>query len=569
MVNNLMVRLVSSQERIFFDTFPEKDFDRGTALKNEPFSFCMALKAIKGECSVSITAECDGIDISVYKIGVVPVLNVEQNFIENGSENRGIGIYPDILLPKNPNPEIIATGSTDGRLPYYEEGEKHLINISSDKTLGVWFTINEDKKTVTPGKYSIKIRLTDIYENKVVAEKNFNLEIIDSLLPETNLKYTNWFHYDCLADIYNIEVFSDEYFSVLERFLKQSSKNGMNMILTPAFTPPLDTARNGERMCVQLVKINVDNGKYSFDFSLLEKFMTFADKCGLKYFEHNHLFSQWGAEHCPNIYATVDGEYKRIFGWETDAFEGEYEKFLKSYIPELLNFTDKLGFTDRLFFHISDEPTENEKENYKKAVAIVKPLIKNNMSGDALSRYEFYEEELVKTPSVSIAKVEDFFNRCDDLWVYYTGGYYEGSGLHTCTNRTITSTPPRARVLGLHMFKYKAVGFLHWAYNFYYGGMSKGVFNPLIDAKGTGAQYLVYPSSDKTPLGSMREKYMCEAMNDYRALKLLESFIGYDSVMELCEEYFGQKVDKDMIPASGEIMIGFREMINAKIREHI
>ena len=36
------------------------------------------------------------------------------------------------------------------------------------------------------------------------------------------------------------------------------------MLLTPVFTPPLDTTVNGERLTVQLVDVRRDAGVYSF-----------------------------------------------------------------------------------------------------------------------------------------------------------------------------------------------------------------------------------------------------------------------------------------------------------------
>ncbi len=45
--------------------------------------------------------------------------------------------------------------------------------------------------------------------------------------------------------------------------------NGINMILTPLFTPPLDTKVGGERPTVQLVDVNMDGDKYTFNFDNL------------------------------------------------------------------------------------------------------------------------------------------------------------------------------------------------------------------------------------------------------------------------------------------------------------
>ena len=42
------------------------------------------------------------------------------------------------------------------------------------------------------------------------------------------------------------------------------------MLLTPVFTPPLDTAIGGERRTVQLVDVHVTENGYTFGFDKFE-----------------------------------------------------------------------------------------------------------------------------------------------------------------------------------------------------------------------------------------------------------------------------------------------------------
>ena len=129
-----------------------------------------------------------------------------------------------------------------------------------------------------------------------------------------------------LADIYGIEVFSDEYFEVMRSFITEAAKTGMNMILLPAFTPALDTPIGGERKTVQLVGIKVTDNGYEFDFSRLRRWIDMCRRCGIEYYEISHLFTQWGACHAPKIVADVGGEIRRIFGWDTDSCGEEYRQ---------------------------------------------------------------------------------------------------------------------------------------------------------------------------------------------------------------------------------------------------
>ena len=185
------------------------------------------------------------------------------------------------------------------------------------------------------------------------------------MMPAQDTRVTNWFYADCLADYYGVESFSDRHFEICENFIKTAVENGINMILMPVFTPPLDTAVNGERTTTQLVGVTVDGGKYTFDFTLAERWLDMCDRVGVKYIEVAHLFTQWGAYHAPKIMATVDGEYKRIFGWDTDAAGEEYVTFLQAFLTEFTALLEKRGDKERTYFHISDEPNEKHLEQYK------------------------------------------------------------------------------------------------------------------------------------------------------------------------------------------------------------
>ena len=91
---------------------------------------------------------------------------------------------------------------------------------------------------------------------------------------------------------YGFKAFTDEYWETLRNYLNKAVKYGMNCVLTPIFTPPLDTEIGKERPTVQLVKINTaGNGAYSFDFSLLKKWISISKECGIEYFELSHFFT--------------------------------------------------------------------------------------------------------------------------------------------------------------------------------------------------------------------------------------------------------------------------------------
>lgn len=155
------------------------------------------------------------------------------------------------------------------------------------------------------------------------------------LAPQT-LIHTEWFHGDCLAEYYQVSPLSEEHWRIMGKFIHAAAqRHGINMLLTPVFAPPLDTAVGSERPTVQLVKITVQDGKYTFDFSLLERWTKLCREAGIEYLEIAHLFTQWGARATPKIMATVDGAEKRIFVWDVPADSPAYRSFLEQFISAL------------------------------------------------------------------------------------------------------------------------------------------------------------------------------------------------------------------------------------------
>lgn len=554
-----------------------KELKQFSICKNEPFSFQMAYKLFADENAannpeelhffIRLTTE---LNVSVYHVANVPVMHSFKKI----SPKLPIGMYPDVLMPKKTNPEIIEQAVFKGvgykdvvGHRYVEGGEKISLSAYNDSWREVWFSVNEKGGESPVGVQKIKIELFDLAYNKV-GENELILEVIDAMLPEQSIVYTNWFHNDCLADYYELDLFTDEYFKVMADFLEPAVRNGMNMVLMPAFTPPLDTAIGAERRTAQLVKVKVENGEYSFDFSMMKKYIEVCRSVGLKYFEHSHFFTQWGAAHAPKIVAEVDGKEQKIFGWETDASGEEYVRFLRAYIPAVREFLKGEGLEKTTLFHISDEPNEDHLETYEKSLSGIKDLLEGCLVGDALSDYRYFESGLVKTPIARSHKVMDFVGKCDDLWVYYTGGEcFDG-----LSNRLIQLPRERNRAMGTQLYSYKAKGFLHWGYNNWYGRLSHGLYNPMVDPccgfPNAGTSYSIYPDVNRKPLQSIHQKVFFAGLVDMRALQLLESLSSREECEKIIVEHLGQPHAFNT-PDSPDELMGFRAAVNDRIKYYI
>lgn len=527
------VKILSSLAKVFTNEIcGAYEIDTLSCLKNERTSFQIAVKPEK-DAVLSVLTDCK--NLKIHKIGFVPTEYLAaEDHDDYFIRNAGKGYYPDVLVPF--------------------DGE---INLKENEWTAVWFEYtaeNEDSFSVT---------LKTETEEKTVSLRT---EIADTQLKEQSLTCTHWFHADCLADFYNVPVFSEEHWKYIENFMKAASAHGVNFILTPLFTPPLDTEVGGERTTVQLVDVKRHNYQYTFGFEKLKRWIDLAFSCGMKYIEFSHLYTQWGASHAPKIMAETTDGYKRIFGWETNAHGKRYEDFLRQFAAALIEFIDKEGIRDKVMFHTSDEPSIKDYFKYRKSAKLMNELFGEFKIIDALSSYAFYKNGLNKHPVPGIADIDDFAGKVPELWTYYCCSPYKDY----MPNRFIAMPSLRNRVLGFIMYKYDVKGFLHWGLNFYNTQYSKEHINPfeVTDAGGNfpaGDSFVLYPAEDGTAYASLRFKVFYDAIQDFEALRLLEKKIGREETLKILESGLEKPLSTKEYPHSEQWLIEKRREINSKL----
>lgn len=528
---------VSSLQRVFLDgrcDLTEHNCD--SVLKGERYSYQIAYKSSEKFFAEIVIDSPLSQFITVRSVGNVPSeLPVYESDCEFCERNEP-GLFPDVLFPIENNRVLIK------RQNYY----------------ALWITVDLPKDT-DAGDYEINIKLKK--DSETISENIFGLHVINAVLPEQKLIYTQWFHSDSIANYYKIPVFCEKFWALVESFIKAAVHTGVNMLLTPVFTPPLDTEIGGERLTVQLVDIKLENGKYSFGFDRFIRWVRLAQKCGIKYFEISHLFSQWGAKYTPKIVAEVNGSQKRIFGWETSADSIEYAEFLSTFIPQLIKVIRSLGIEKSTFFHISDEPNEDQIESYSRAKRTVAPLLEDFPIIDALSDYSFYESGIINNPIPCTNDIESFIEKgFPHPWTYYCCG--QGGKL---SNRFFGMPLSTTRIIGFQLFKYGIEGFLQWGFNFYNSQYSLRSIDPfaVTDADSafpSGDSFTVYPGKSGA-IESVRSEVFFQALQDMRALTLLCDRIGKKRTIAAVEADFGIITFFDY-PRGTEKMLNLRKSVN-------
>lgn len=538
MANIKDIKLISSLEKLYdSDGMPVKVLESFSMLRNEKKSFQIVVDCA-ADCEAELKLESSFSMVKTYSVEHIKSdYPMDRKSCDDYFRFSESGYYPDLLLPTE---------------------EK----VSLKKGVNV-FWVEVDGKDAKTGTQNITVTIDD--KSAVLTA-----EIIDADLDFSDFAYTTWFHTDCLMSYYGFEAFDEEYWRVTKNFLKTAADYGMTCVLTPVFTPPLDTEIGKERPTVQLVDVTLNSGNYSFNFDKLTKWIEMAEDCGIKYFELSHFYTQWGSKHAPKIMATVDGTYKKIFGWETKASSREYKSFLSNFATELKKYIEERNLQERVFIHISDEPALGNLLSYRKAAKHIKTIFKGYRIMDALSDYRFYKLGIVSNPIPSTTHIDKFLGNVDNLWTYYCSG----QNYNYVSNRFFCNPSLRTRVLGYQLFKFDIKGFLQWGYNFYYTQLSKSLIDPykVSDAGGkfpSGDSYVVYPAEDGTANHSIRFKVFFDALQDMAALNTLKNLSDKQTCLDIIEENGKHNITFSNYPHEEDWLLTTREKVNMSIKERI
>jgi hypothetical protein len=202
-------------------------------------------------------------------------------------------------------------------------------------------------------------------------------------------------------------------------------------------------------------------------------------------------------------------------------------------------------------------------ENYEKLSLLIRENTKNIPILDATAEYSYIEKGNMDVPVIASEKYDEF-PKTENSWVYYCCVQRD----KYVSNRFINMPSQRNRILGAQLYLNGTKGFLHWGYNFYAGYLSRAFLNPyhVNDSMGlfeAGDAFIVYPT-EKGCIESLRLPVFYDGLQDYRALKTLERYVGKEEVMALLEAE-GLK-GYTQYPRSAVWHIEFREKINQKIK---
>src|SRR5690348_1685540 len=508
--------LTHALDKVYPDRGPTAD-SSGPAMRvflEEPASFQVAFLAPEDgrshQLRVAVHADADHL-VSLATVELVPCDLAAFPDHDPGYERDQPGLFPDLLRP--------------------------LADRAVQVLAGQWSAIWVDFCAADPsdaGVHDVSITLSE--SDVILYCVRVTIAVVPKRLPALPIVNSTWLHVDCLAQFYGTEVFSGAHWQTIDRFMGAASRMQVNSLLTPVWTPPLDTEHGGHRLTTQLVDITRRSDAYEFGFARLDNWLKLCRAHRIDNLEIAHLFTQWGAQATPSIWVQEGSELVEKFGWHIPASDPTYREFLGQFLPALRRYLDA-HWDGGVFFHISDEPSGPDGlATYMAARDVVADLLQGCTVIDALSDVGFYDTGAVAHPVVATDAVEPFLARAvPDLWVYYCVAQHRD-----VANRFFALPSTRNRVIGHQLFLYDCAGFLHWGFNFYNSKLSRRAINPFEDTTASGAflggdAFIVYPGPNGVPLESIRFKVFAAAMHDLRAFSWLARLDGKESVARLID----------------------------------
>ena len=467
---------------------------------NEPLNFQIALRSDEPRQNVRVEVDApSGWNVRTRRVGYVPLAHhnqpVPDSDLDVDGRHKTPGYVPDPLFNEN------------------------TLLLPPNETHAFWFSAKPGRN-VTQGKRNIKIRIIpDNGKPKThsIAVKTHPI----NLAPRKKFNVTNWFYIDSLMDWYKTNDFDNNFWNILEAYLRNMAEHEQDTVYVPVFTPPLD----GVKRPTQLLRVQQkDRHQWRFDWRDVRRYIRLAKTCGITHFEWSHPFTQWGVKHAIRIYHDQDKNEKLLWPPTTSTTSTIYKAFLKQYLGELRKFLEEERIFNKSFFHVSDEPHgEEHLENYKRARSLLRELAPWMKVMDALSEITFARNNLTDMPVPSVKTALDFINENINCWCYYCcaprGAYIQ---------RLLDTPLPKIAMHGFLLYRWPFKGFLHWGYNYWYISSTRTLIDPYTVQDGGGWKrnwaygdtFMVYPGPNG-PVDSIRWEVFADALRDYRLLQTL------------------------------------------------
>lgn len=379
-----------------------------------------------------------------------------------------------------------------------------VLDLEGPSARPVWVTMNVPANA-EPGNYTGKVSV--LAKDQKQLDFIFELEVLPLTVPAP----ADWeFHLDLwqnpfsIARWHDVELWSDAHFTLMAPYWQMLAEAGQKCLTVSLFHHPWNAqVYDGYKAMVTCTK-NTD-GSWGYDFSIMDKYVAFAEKVGLDDYINCYSMLPWG-----NRYRYIDGATGELKNFVADPSKPAYEELWGPFLKALENHSKEKDWVGRLTIAMD----ERAEKDVLAAAAILKkyaptirlasatnhppknfelddwaPYIKNPINIDAVNKRR-------KNPEVDTT----FYVCC----------------VPKKPNTFTFSPPAEAAWMGLYAAAHNRTGFLRWSFNSWNE-------NPLHDTMywaklwSAGDCFIIFPG----PRSSIHFERLREGIVDYEKIRIL------------------------------------------------
>lgn len=404
------------------------------------------------------------------------------------------------------------------------------IRVERRRVQPVWIEV-EIGPDAAPGVYrpQITVYRHRMFEDEAIVRKlSFEVKVADvTLRPPSDYSFylDLWQHNSNIARKYDVPLWSDAHFEILESYVTSLAALGQKAITVVVSEIPwsgqascydrIDPANLFEYSIVQATRR--EDGEWTYDMGALNRYVELCMRHGIRQeIEVFGLLNIWVLEDAG--YGGVIGDYEdavRIRYYDEGSRTYRYvreKRHLEAYVAALeRNFIEQ-SWIDKVRI-LADEPADLPA--FRKRLAALREMAPSFRYKVAINHAEFMAEEGLEdhVPILDCAASE--WDRIRELKAGKTGRtlFYVACDVKT-PNTFIGSHLLEARAIPWLAWHLKLDGFLRWNYTAWPNDpLAKIVYHyPFFPAGDTN---FVYPGRDGRPMLSLRYKLLQKGIRDY------------------------------------------------------
>jgi len=361
-----------------------------------------------------------------------------------------------------------------------------------------------------------------------------------------------WQHNSNIARKYDVKLWSDEHFEVIEPIVRALADLGQKSITIIASEIPWfgQDCTDGHEFGANMFEYSIipitkkADGKFVYDYSIMQRYIDLCRRYGISGdIEVFGLVNVWMPENKMRYFPLEVENYPenaiklRYFDEQSESFkyirDGEQ---VKDYIRSLYNYFVSTNQLSSLRI-AADEPADIEK--YRKSMDMIKELCPDARCECAINHAEFIEEfsdvidcfaPYLRCTIKEYDKLMEYKKILKDkrfLWYVCCG--------KASPNTFIYSMPIESRAIGLTTSYLKLDGFLRWAFNIWPDDPRKEIRYSMFEC---GDAHFIYPAMNGKLLYTIRYKNLQRGLGDYQLISKIEKKYGREKVDELLAKMF-------------------------------